>query len=106
LEMIAQGIIIDSGNDNEPKGGIVMAQKVILGVQIGNRVVNVPEVQKVLTQYGCNIKTRLGLHEVDAKACSSTGLLIVETFGPARQIAAFEKALRKIKGLKVRKMVF
>ncbi|HOX37685.1 MAG TPA: hypothetical protein PL033_06825 [Candidatus Brocadiia bacterium] len=83
-----------------------MAKKVILGVQIVNRVTNVPEVQSALTKYGCNIKTRLGLHEVDEKNCSTGGLLILETFGDAKEIAAFEKTLKKIKGVKVKKMTF
>ena len=83
-----------------------MAKKVILGVQITNRVKNVPDVQNVLTQFGCNIKTRLGLHEVDNKSCSTIGLLILETFGPEKQVAALENRLKKIKGIKVRKMTF
>ena len=83
-----------------------MAKKIILGVQITNRVKNVPEVQSVLTQFGCNIKTRLGIHEVDDKSCSTIGLLILETYGPEKQIATLENHLKKIKGIKVRKMTF
>ncbi len=83
-----------------------MAKRIILGVQISNRIEAVPEVQGVLTKYGCNIKTRLGLHEVDSKSCSTAGLLILETFGPEKQIAAFENSLKKIKGVKVKKMTF
>ncbi len=83
-----------------------MAKKIILGVEITNRVENVPEVQSVLTQFGCNIKTRLGLHEVDNKSCSTIGLLILETFGPEKQVTALEARLKKIKGVKVRKMTF
>ena len=83
-----------------------MAKKIILGVQITNRVKNVPEVQNVLTEFGCNIKTRLGLHEVNDKSCSTIGLLILETFGPEKQVAALENRLKKIKGIKVRKMTF
>ena len=83
-----------------------MAKKIILGVEITNRVKNVPEVQSVLTEYGCNIKTRLGIHEVDKNACSPAGLLILETFGSPKKIAAFEERLKAIKGVKIQKMVF
>lgn len=83
-----------------------MAKKTVLGVQISNRVTSVPAVQKVLTKYGCNIKTRLGLHEVDQDSCSTAGLLILETFGQQKQIKEFEEALKAVKGVVVKKMVF
>jgi hypothetical protein len=83
-----------------------MAKKIILGVRISDRVKCVPEVQEALTEFGCNIRTRLGLHDVDDKSCSSAGLIILETFGPEKKITAIENRLKKIKGLKVRKMIF
>ena len=83
-----------------------MSKRIILGVEITNRVKNVPEVQQVLTEHGCNIKTRLGLHEVSAKACATQGLLIIETCGKEADIIALEKKLKKVKGVVVRKMVF
>jgi hypothetical protein len=83
-----------------------MSKKVILGVQISNRVKNVARVQKILTEHGCNIKTRLGLHEVGDPTCSPSGLLILETFGRPAEILALEKKLKRVPGLKVKKMVF
>jgi hypothetical protein len=83
-----------------------MKKRIILGVQVTNRVVNVPEVQKVLTEYGCSIKTRLGLHEVTPKTCSTLGLLLLETCGEEREIAMLEKKLKKIEGIVVKKMAF
>jgi len=83
-----------------------MPKRVILGVQITGRTEHVPEVQKVLTRYGCNIKTRLGLHEVSEKTCSTAGLLILETYGPAAQVSEMEQNLKKIPGIVTKKMVF
>jgi hypothetical protein len=83
-----------------------MSKKVILGVQISNRVKNVAQAQKVLTEHGCNIKTRLGLHEVGNTNCSPSGLLLIETFGRPAEIQALEKKLKRVAGLVVRKMVF
>ena len=71
-----------------------------------NRVAEVMAVQEVLTEHGCNIRTRLGLHEVSRTVCLPMGLLILDTFGEKAEIAALEKKLKKIKGLVVRKMVF
>ena len=83
-----------------------MTKRIVLGVQVTDRVKDIPEVQKVLTEYGCNIRTRLGLHEVSRKICSPTGLLILDTFGDEADILLMEKKLKKVKGLVVRKMVF
>jgi len=83
-----------------------MSKRIILGVQITDRVKNVLQVQKILTQYGCNIKTRLGLHEMSETACAPSGLLILETHGKEAEILALEKQLKKVKGVKVKKMVF
>ena len=83
-----------------------MAQRIILGVQVTNRVENVLDVQKILTEFGCNIKTRLGMHEVTESICSNVGLLILETYGDEADIAKMEAKLREIKGLVVGKMIF
>jgi hypothetical protein len=83
-----------------------MAKRIILGVQVTNRVENIPGVQEILTEYGCNIKTRLGLHDVTESHCSSAGLLILETYGNEAEIVKMEAKLKKTKGLTVKKMVF
>ncbi len=83
-----------------------MAGRIILGVQVSNRVENILDVQKILTEYGCNIRTRLGLHEVTESHCSNVGLLILDTYGDEADILKMESKLRKLKGLTVKKMVF
>ncbi len=40
-----------------------------------------PDVQKILTDYGCYIKTRLGLHDSVLNQCSETGLIFLELAG-------------------------
>ena len=83
-----------------------MAEYTILGVHITNRVTNAPEVQKVLTKFGCSIKTRLGLHQVENNNCTSFGLLLLEMIGPETEIQKLENALAAITGVEVKKMVF
>jgi len=53
--------------------------KIILGIHVTNRTEEVPRLQSVLSEYGCYIRTRLGLHEVTEGACSPGGILILET---------------------------
>ena len=83
-----------------------MAKRIVLGVQITKRVENVPSVQAVLTEYGCNIKTRLGLHEVTESICSTLGLLLLDTYGEEKKILEMEAKLKEITGVVVQKMVF
>ena len=81
-------------------------KKIILGIQITDRLTKAPEVQKIFSKYGCNIKTRLGLHEVNENACSSSGLVLLEMFGKEEEILRMEKDLKAIEGIRVQKMVF
>jgi len=83
-----------------------MRKRIILGVQVTNRIKNALEVQEILTNFGCNIKTRLGLHEVTDAVCSTIGLLILEMYGDIKQIKEMESQLKAVHGIVVRKMVF
>jgi hypothetical protein len=83
-----------------------MTKRIVLGIQVTNRVEKIPDVQKILTEYGCNIKTRLGLHEVSKSVCSALGLLLLDTYGDEADILEMEKKLKKVKGLVVKKMTF
>jgi hypothetical protein len=83
-----------------------MNKRIVLGIQVTNRVEKIPDVQKILTEYGCNIKTRLGLHEVSKSVCSALGLLLLDTYGDEADILEMEKKLKKVKGLVVKKMTF
>ena len=83
-----------------------MSKRIILGIQVKNRGTNATQVQKILTDYGCNIKTRLGLHEVSHEICSTDGLLILEMFGESKLIEDAEAKLRVIDGVEVKKMIF
>jgi len=83
-----------------------MTKRIVLGIQVTNRVEKIPDVQKILTEYGCNIKTRLGLHEVSKSVCSVLGLLLLDTYGDEADILEMEKKLKKVKGLMVKKMTF
>ena len=83
-----------------------MRKRIVLGVQVTNRVRNALEVQAVLTEFGCNIKTRLGLHEVTDMTCSTIGLLIIETYGDMAKIRDMEARLKAVHGIVVKKMVF
>ena len=79
---------------------------VILGVHIQNRAKDVMKVQKLLTEYGCSIKTRLGLHEVDEKFCAAGGVVLLEMFGKDATSNELANKLKALDGVDVKKMVF
>jgi hypothetical protein len=55
-----------------------MEKHIIVGVHITERVKHAGDVQKVLTDFGCQIRTRLGLHEADQNLCSPNGMILLE----------------------------
>ncbi len=78
----------------------------IYGVHIQNRGENAVRVQQLLTEYGCYIKTRLGLHEVDDKFCSTGGVLLLEMYGDQAKCEAMRDKLKTVDGIEVKEMVF
>lgn len=72
-----------------------MTYKVIL-VKIDHRSSEATKVQEILTQYGCNIKVRLGLHEVSKEFCANDGLVILEVEGSDKELSAMMDALNSV----------
>ncbi len=78
----------------------------ILGVFVSERSNAALRVQEILTKYGCAIKTRLGLHELELKNCTSCGLIILELMGDVNECIRLENELWAVDGVKIQKMVF
>lgn len=79
---------------------------IVLGVHIQDRVKQVPDIQEMFTEFGCNIKIRLGLHETGKDSCSPAGLILLDTTGEESQINALADKLASHDGIDVQKMVF
>ena len=77
----------------------------ILGILIRDREKEVGDVQKVLSKYGCSIRTRLGLHETDSQG-KSCGLIVLELNGDVNEMSSLEKSLKAIPGVEIDKMSF
>lgn len=73
----------------------------IMTLILNNRVKNAVKLQDVLTESGCIIKTRLGLHEA-GDACSNEGLIILQLAGSEEEIQALEKKLNSVDGVKAK----
>jgi len=83
-----------------------LSTHIVLGVHITDRLHKVESVQHLLTEYGCSIRTRLGLHEADKGFCSATGLLLLEMTDDMKNADALAVKLNAIEGVEVKKMVF
>lgn len=76
----------------------------IVAVIIDHRNDTAVNVQKVLTGWGCMIKTRLGLHEGVLDDCTQTGLIILEMVGESDRIDEFVRKLNLVKGAQAKRM--
>ena len=79
---------------------------VILGIHVTDRLKDAVPVQKVFSEYGCNIKTRVGLHDVGEEYCSPSGIVLIEFFGSEADADAMAGKLNAVEGVDVKKMVF
>jgi hypothetical protein len=76
----------------------------ILGLLVERNREVILALQKILTAYGCNIRTRLGVNEVFFG--EPAGLIILELKGEANQRLLLEKDLKALMHVHVRTMVF
>lgn len=53
----------------------------IIGVRLENRIENSLEFQKILTDFGCDIRTRIGLHPQKDGICMNEGIILLEAIG-------------------------
>ncbi len=77
-----------------------------IGLHITDRMNHVGAIQKVLTEYGCSIKTRLGLHDCSENFCSPNGILILEISDTQEKFDSLVASLEAIEGVEAKTMVF
>lgn len=77
----------------------------IFGVRLDNRTQTAVDFQKVLTHFGCSIKTRLGLHDVNNNVCAPNGLILLEIINDD-DAAKMKEELLEIPNLELQSMKF
>jgi len=75
-----------------------MSRHVLL-LLIGNRKEIAVQVQKILTAWGCIIKTRLGIHDGVLDNCSDAGLVILELHGKREDMDELARKLALLDGV-------
>lgn len=81
-------------------------QHLIMGIHIDDRVKKATDVQELLTEYGCHIKTRIGLHEVSGSFCAGYGLILLELVGGPAKADELAGKLNALQGVEVKLMNF
>jgi hypothetical protein len=72
---------------------------VVIGVQ--HRREEADRLQKVLTEHGCEVKARLGLHEA-GNLCSDEGLIILQLVPDEPKADSLVDDLNKLDGIKAK----
>ncbi|MDR1925172.1 MAG: hypothetical protein LBQ66_12445 [Planctomycetaceae bacterium] len=83
-----------------------MSKRIIIGVNVTSFAENSGEVQAVLREYGCSIRTRLGLHGASDEVCEPNGLILIEFIGGEQKAGEMTEKLTKLKGIEVKQMSF
>jgi len=71
----------------------------VLIVTVEKRKKTAHTVQNVLTEWGCRIKTRLGIHDGVLEHCSNKGLIILELVGDKQDHLELSRKLELIEGV-------
>ena len=71
-------------------------------ILIDKRKDDAPAVQKILTTWGCLIKTRLGIHDGVLDNCSNSGLIILELVGDREKQERLAERLNVLSGVKAK----
>ena len=74
----------------------------IMAIRVEQRECTAVEVQKTLTEYGCSICARLGLHNQESDKCSPQGLLILQLCSNQEISKELENKLNSIDGVKAK----
>ncbi|HEY1406316.1 MAG TPA: hypothetical protein VF857_06890 [Spirochaetota bacterium] len=73
--------------------------KCIMIILVSHRSKSAVEVQRLLTEWGCSIKTRLGIHDGVGDRCTDTGLIILELVGDKKTKDDLDQKLSALDGV-------
>ncbi|MBO6181625.1 hypothetical protein J6O86_08070 [bacterium] len=58
----------------------------IIGIKLENRASDAIKLQEILTLYGCEIQTRIGLHPIGEYKCNNYGIILIEVISKVNEI--------------------
>lgn len=78
----------------------------VVGIHVTDRVQHIPDVQRLFTEYGCYIRTRIGLHQAEESVCSPNGLILLDMLYDQEACRQLVDHLRAIEGVEVKTIEF
>lgn len=75
----------------------------VMCILVKNRTKDAPQLQSILTNHGCIIKTRVGMHEV--ANCAEDGLIMLHLCGKEEAINDLEKSINSLSEIRARTML-
>ena len=76
----------------------------IIGLRVDHRRSNALNLQKALTEFGCNIRLRVGLHETSEEFCSDDGVIMLQACGDRETIDRMVEAFNAMEGVSAKMM--
>ena len=77
---------------------------VIIGIKLPDKIHNAVELQKILTEFNCIIKMRIGINN-SSIFCSTNGIVLLQVENNDNSII-LEQALLEISGIEIQRMIF
>ncbi|MBQ8887379.1 MAG: hypothetical protein IJY61_06735 [Candidatus Gastranaerophilales bacterium] len=77
---------------------------IIIGIKLPEKNTNAVEFQKILTEFNCTIKMRIGINN-SSIFCSSNGIILLQIENTEKAID-LEKELLEISGIEIQRMIF
>ncbi|MBO8159251.1 MAG: hypothetical protein H0Z36_06795 [Thermosyntropha sp.] len=71
-----------------------------MGILVQNRSINAKEIQEILTKYGCIIKVRVGIPQVENSSCTEEGLIMLQLCGTPEEVEELKDSLNALSGVK------
>ena len=76
----------------------------IVAIVQENRTETATKVQDILTNYGCHIGVRLGLHDARVDQCTDNGLILLQMCADQKIVSEFEQEMQNIPHVRVKSM--
>lgn len=77
---------------------------IIIGIKLPEKITNAVEFQKILTEFNCAIKMRIGINN-SSIFCSPNGIILLQIENTEKAID-LEKELIEISGIEIQRMIF
>ncbi len=77
-------------------------KKTVMLILVGKRRESILSVQNILTEEGCFIKTRLGIHDGVLEGCADTGFIILDLVNDMQEHRKLAEKLNTIEAVKAK----